>query len=167
MVPPPLRPLLMLLPQHDAEGASQLVVNAGTVRVEREVDPQNGNAAYELANFQEQIGNSTAARQQYEHLLQQFREFEEALVGLASVNLALQKPADAVPLLEHVTHLKSNDEVASRRLAQADRATGNQEGQRQALATFQKIHQTIPVTLRKPNATDEITPQQVSQSPGP
>lgn len=134
---------------------------------ELDADPQNGNAAYELANYQEQIGNSTAARQQYERLIQQFPDFEEALVGLASVNLALQKPADAVPLLERATHLRPGDEVAWWRLAQADRATGNIEGQRQALATFQKVHQTIPVTLRKPNAVDEITPQQIDANSKP
>ena len=132
---------------------------------ELDVDPRNGNAAYELANYQAEIGNSTAAREQYERLIQQFPDFEEALVGLASVNLALQKPADAVPLLEHATQLRPGDEVAWWRLAQADRATGNTEGQRQALATFQKIHQTIPVTLRKPNAVDEITPQQIDTNP--
>lgn len=134
---------------------------------ELDVDPQNGNAAYELANFQAQIGNSTAARQQYEHLLQQFPDFEEALVGLASVNLALQKPSDAIPLLERATHLRPNDEVAWWRLAQADRGAGDLAGQRQALAAFQKIHRTTPVTLRKPNSIDEITPQQIGQSPEP
>ncbi|GGA63828.1 hypothetical protein GCM10011507_14270 [Edaphobacter acidisoli] len=132
---------------------------------ELDVDPQNGNAAYELANHQAQLGNSDAARQQYERLLQQFPDFEEALVGLASANLALQKPADAVRPLERATHLRPGDEVAWWRLAQADRAIGNLDGQRQALATFQKIHKTIPVTLRKPNAVDEITPQSIDTAP--
>ena len=134
---------------------------------ELDIDPQNGNAAYELANYQAEIGNSAAAREQYEHLIQQFPDFEEALVGLASVNLSLQKPADAVPLLERATHLRPSDEVAWWRLAQADRATGDLKGQQQALATFQKIHQTIPVTMRKPNAADDITPQQIGKDPEP
>lgn len=147
---------------HDTLNAADQEQAMREFSAELDVDPENGNAAYELANYQAQLGNSTAARQQYERLLQQFPDFEEALVGLASVNLALQKPAEAVPLLEHATDLRPDDEVAWWRLAQADRATGNLEGQKQALATFQKIHKTIPVTLRKPNAVDEITPQQIN-----
>lgn len=131
------------------------------------VDPQNGNAAYELANIQTETGNLQAARQQFALLLRQFPDFEEALVGLAGIDLTSQKAADAVPLLEHATHLRPDDEVAWWRLAQADRAVGDQNGQTQALARFRKIHTTIPVTLRKPNTVDDITPQHIDGSAQP
>ena len=134
---------------------------------ELSVDPQNGNAAYELANLNAEAGNSDEAQRQFQTLLERFPDFEEALVGLAGIDLAEQKPQAAVPLLEHATRLRPDDEVAWWRLAQADRALGNKTGQTQALAQFQKIHSTIPVTVRKPNAVDEITPQKLDADAHP
>lgn len=131
------------------------------------VDPQNGNAAYELANIQAETGNVEEARRQFTQLLQHFPDFEEALVGLAGIDLASQKPDQAVPLLEHATRLRPDDEVAWWRLAQADRTIGNKQGQTEALAEFKKIHSTTPGTLRKPNAVDDITPQQLDANPQP
>lgn len=134
---------------------------------ELSVDPQNGNAAYELANLNAETGRNDEARRQFEALLERYPDFEEALVGLAGIDLAGQKPQAAVPLLEHATRLRADDEVAWWRLAQADRALGNKAGQTQALAEFQKIHSTIPVTMRKPNAVDEITPQKLDADAHP
>lgn len=120
-------------------------------------DPSNGNAAYEMAYLQAEAGDSVSASAQYEKLLQQYPDFEEALVGLAGIDLTSQKADQAVPLLEHAVKLRPNDEVAWWRLAQADRAIGNREAQEKALATFNRIHQVIPGTLR-PSA-DAVTPQ--------
>lgn len=129
-------------------------------------DPGNGNAAYELAYLQEEGGDSTSAAEQYEKLLRQYPDFEEALVGLAGIDLASQKADQAVPLLERAVKQRPSDEVAWWRLAQADRAVGNREGQEKALATFNRIHQVIPGTLRTPNA-DAITPQHLDANPQP
>lgn len=127
---------------------------------ELEVDPGNGNARYEIAVQDANQGDLNDARTQFEQALARYPDFEEALVGLAGVYLDSQKPADAVPLLERATRLRPDDEVAWYRLSQADRASGNREGQVAALAQFRKLHSSTPVTLRKPNG-EEVTPQQL------
>src|SRR5581483_7842461 len=128
--------------------------------------PSNGNAAYELAYLQAEGGDTTSAAQQYESLLKQYPDFEEALVGLAGIDLAGQKADQAVPLLERAVKLRPNDEVAWWRLAQADRAVGDREGQQKALAAFNRIHQVIPGTLQNPSA-DAVTPQHLEANPQP
>lgn len=128
------------------------------------VDAGNGNAAYEIANLQANNGNLDEAAKRYGQVLERYPDFEEALVGLAGVRLENQRPADAVPLLQRATRLRPDDEVAWYRLAQAERASGNREAQGKALAEFQRLHQTTPVTLRKPDAADVITPQTIGAS---
>ncbi|MGA7340005.1 MAG: tetratricopeptide repeat protein [Terracidiphilus sp.] len=125
------------------------------------VDPGNGNAAYEMANLQSELGNLDDARKRFEQVVERFPDFEEALVGLGGVYLESQLPRMAVPLLERATRLRPGDEVAWYRLARARRATGDKEGQAKALAAFRKIHNVTPATLRAPNATDEVTPQKL------
>ena len=131
------------------------------------VDPGNGNARYELANMQADLGNLEEASRQFESVLQRYPEFEEALVGLGGVDLQAHNPQAAVPLLERATRLRSDDEVAWYRLAQAERATGNKEAQLKALTAFKNLHSSTPGTLRKPNAGDEITPQKLDPTPSP
>ena len=128
---------------------------------ELSVDPGNGNAAYEIANLHAQSGDVDEARKEFEQLVNRYPDFEEALVGLAGVDLESQKPADAIPPLNRATKLRPDDEVAWYRLAQAQRATGNKPGQQEAMAVFKKLHSGTPADLRKPNAEDEITPQQL------
>jgi predicted Zn-dependent protease len=136
-------------------------------RAELEVDPANGNAGYEQAIIQAEMGNLDEAKEQYQKVLDRFPDFEEALVGLGGVYLENQKPEEARRVLEHATQLNPDDEVAWYRLAQADRATGNKDGQQKALAVFQKLHSSTPGTLRKPNEKDEITPQHIDAAPNP
>lgn len=126
---------------------------------ELEVNPGNGNAAYELAGLRWKNGDGSSAKQLYQSAIERYPDFEEALVGLAGVDLDGQKPADAIPLLDRATKIRPEDEVAWYRLAQADRATGDKDGQVKALAAFQRLHNATPVTLRKPDASDEVTPQ--------
>ncbi|MFZ0747335.1 MAG: tetratricopeptide repeat protein [Terracidiphilus sp.] len=131
------------------------------------VDPANGNAGYELANIQANLGKLDEAQNQFESVLRTYPDFEEALVGLGGVDLESQKPRAAVPLLEHATRLNAKDEVAWYRLAQAERASGNKDAQLKALAAFQKLHNSTPGTPHKPNAVDEITPQQLDPGANP
>lgn len=134
---------------------------------ELSVNPGNGNAAYELANMQQEAGNLQEAGRQFQDLLKRFPDFEEALVALAGIDIASQKPGDAVPLLQHATQLRPDDEVAWWRLAQAERASGNQQAQERALAMFRKVHNSVPGTLQKPNAVDAVTPQQLDANAKP
>lgn len=136
-------------------------------QAELAIDPENGNARYEIANMEAARGNLTAARTQYQELLQRYPDFEEALVGLGGIHLEEQKGQDAVPLLEHATKLRPDDEVAWYRLAQAQRAAGNREAQEQALAVFKKLHSSTPVTLRRPDQGDEVTPQKLDANAKP
>jgi tetratricopeptide (TPR) repeat protein len=125
------------------------------------VDPANGNAGYELANLDADIGNVDAARKQYQQVLERFPDFEEALAGLAGLDLQSQAPGQAIPLLERATRLRPEDEVAWYRLVRADRATGDSAGAAKALAVFRRIHNTTPATLRLSSGTDELTPQKL------
>jgi Flp pilus assembly protein TadD len=134
---------------------------------ELQIDPHNGNARYELAMLQAESGDLNEARKEYEQALASFPDFEEAMVGLAGIDLSQQKAADAVALLEHATRLRPDDEVAWWRLARADGAVGDEEGQRKALAEFQKIHRVTPVTLRSSTAVDSVTPQQLDANAQP
>ncbi len=124
------------------------------------IDPGNGNAAYELAHIESDLGNLDAARKQYRQVIERFPDFEEALVGLAGIDIATEAPQQAVPLLERATHLRPDDEVAWYRLALADRATGDREGQAKALDAFRKLHRVTPPTLRPPDE-DAVTPQKL------
>ncbi len=128
------------------------------------IDPGNGNSRYELAIIQADLGNLDEARKLYEQVLELYPDFEEALVGLGGVCLDSQKPDQAIPALEHAIKLNPKDDVAWYRLARADRATGNKDGQQKALAEFQKLSKAKP--LHKP-VGDEVTPQQVGPEAQP
>lgn len=123
------------------------------------LDPGNGNALYEMAVMQQQQGNLDEARTEFEHVVERFPDFEEALVGLGGVYIENQKPEAAIAPLQHATKIDAEDEVAWYRLAQAERATGDREGQRKAMEEFQRLHKSTPGTLRKPD--EDITPQQL------
>jgi len=137
------------------------------LNAELAVDPGNGNAGYELANIQAELGNSEAARQQFEQVLERFPDFEEALVGLGGVCLENQKPEQAIAPLERATQIRPDDKVAWYRLAQAERATGTKEGQQKAMAEFQKLRSATPAALPKPDANQEITPQKIGPDANP
>jgi tetratricopeptide (TPR) repeat protein len=139
----------------------------GEFSSELELDPSNGNAGYELANLHARMGNADAATKEFQQVLERFPDFEEALVGLGGVYIATQNPEQAVVPLQRATQLNPQDEVAWYRLAQADRATGNREEGQKAMAEFQKIHVSTPVTLRKPDAQDDVTPQQIGAGANP
>jgi tetratricopeptide (TPR) repeat protein len=128
---------------------------------ELNVDPNNGNAAYELANMQAELGNFEEARKGFEQVLERFPDFEEALVGLGGAVMKIEKPQLALAPLERATRLRPDDEVAWYRLAEAERAAGNKDAQIKALEAFKKIHNITPSTLRKPSQDEEITPQQI------
>lgn len=156
------------LAQFDASQKSELRDEAlHEFNTELAIDPDNGNARYELANLDASSGNLAQAREQYQELLKRYPDFEEALVGLGGINIEQSKPQDAVPLLQRATRIRPDDEVAWYRLAQAERATGNKVAQAQALTTFRKLHSTTPVTLRRPDQGDEVTPQKLGANANP
>jgi tetratricopeptide (TPR) repeat protein len=122
---------------HDFKDRDQA---ADQFRAELAIDSGNGNAAYELARIQYDLGNLQQARQQFESLVERRPEFEQARVGLAGVLIHTQNPTEAAIQLKRAIELDPNDEVAWYRLARALLMTGDQQGQKKALAEFQRLH---------------------------
>jgi len=141
------------------------------------VDPVNGNAAYELAQIDYDLGNFEPAREKFEALLTQHPEFEQAQVGLAGVLLETKLAEQAIPHLKQAIALDAGDEVAWYRLARAARLTGDTAGQQQAMVEYQKLHeikssQRIKKTRQEANAgaiseSGEVTPQHIEQTSQP
>jgi len=132
---------------------------------ELEIDPNNGNALYELANLAADSENLDAARKGYAAVVERFPDFEEALVGYAGILLQSQSPKEAIPLLTHATELRPNDKVAWYRLAMADRATGDRTGAQTAMQKFRTLQTSDKsLGLRKPSEND-VTPQTVGDHP--
>jgi predicted Zn-dependent protease len=129
---------------------------------ELESDPENADAAYELAGLRSKHGNQASAEQLYNSALQYYPDFEEAEVGLGGVLLHEQKASLAVGHLQRAIALRPDDEVAWYRLAQAERQLGDAQAQKQALLTFQKLHDRSAATRNKAALTqsqDSVTPQ--------
>ena len=110
---------------------------------ELQSDPNDANAMYELAELHRQQQELDQAQKLFEAALKQYPDFQEAQVGLAAILMARQKPDLALPHLQRAVALNAEDEVAWYRLAQADRALGNAEEQKKALAEFQRLHKQI------------------------
>jgi predicted Zn-dependent protease len=127
---------------------------------ELEIDPNNGNAAYELAQMAADDNKLDEAKSRFEQVVQRFPDFEQAFVGLGGVYLQAQNAAQAVQPLRHATNLDPSDEVAWYRLAQAERGAGNREAAQAAMETFRKLHDSSSAT-RRPPAVDEVTAQRL------
>jgi tetratricopeptide (TPR) repeat protein len=125
------------------------------------IDPGNGNAGYELGYIQADMGNLEEARKDYEQVVARFPDFEEALVGLGSVYLGLEKPKLAVDPLDRATRVRPDDEVAWYRLAEAERVTGDKEAQNRAMAKFQELRKVKPSGAAKPQSGEDVTPQKI------
>jgi tetratricopeptide (TPR) repeat protein len=128
---------------------------------ELKVDPDDGNARYELGVIADQDGNLEVARQQFEQVLLRYPEFEEALVALGGCYLEMSKPSEALPPLERASKLSPDDEVVWYRLSRAQRATGDMEAANTSMATFRKIHEPNQTGRQGPNSKAEVTPQKL------
>jgi tetratricopeptide (TPR) repeat protein len=147
-----------------ARDAKDRLQAAEQFRAELEIDPDNGNAAYELAQIQHDLGNSEQAQRYFEAVIVARPEFEQALVGLAGVLIESHKPELAVPRLKRAIAIDPNDEVAWYRLARALRMVGDPEGQKKALAEFQRLHRLQSGQQARSGVLSpagEVTPQQL------
>jgi len=129
---------------------------------ELQLDPGNANAIYELAEIHRQMNELDQAQQLFESALKYYPDFEEAQVGLAATLMTQQKPDLALPHLQRAVALNADDEVAWYRLAQADRALGNTEEQKKALAQFQRLRSQI--ALQQGTSTPGEVTKQVLQN---
>ncbi|HTW78536.1 MAG TPA: tetratricopeptide repeat protein [Terracidiphilus sp.] len=145
----------------DSQKPDDRTAAAREFAAELEVDPQNGNANYELGVMAYEDGKPEDARRRFEDVLNRFPNFEEALVALAGCDIELSKPNDALAPLERAIELRPNDEVAWYRLAHAQRVAGDKEGAAKSMTEFRRIHQVIPPELRAMSGLDEVTPQKL------
>jgi len=128
---------------------------------ELEIDPENGNANYELGVLAQEDGNLDEAQRRFEQVISRFPDFEEALVALGECYLQESKPEAAVSPLERATKVQPDDEVAWYRLARAQRAIGKNDAATKSMAEFRKVHAEVLTGLRLPNPVHEVTPQKV------
>jgi tetratricopeptide (TPR) repeat protein len=133
---------------------------------ELEMDPANGNAAYELAQIDAETGKLPEAKSRFEQVLAHFPDFEQALVGLGRVYVDTGDYAKAVASLEQATRLNANDEVGWYRLSQAQRLSGNRDEAQKSLEVFRRLHASPTVALKAPTG-NEVSPQQLGQDVQP
>jgi tetratricopeptide (TPR) repeat protein len=143
------------LPEDRAEAAQEF-------EQELQNDPGNANALYELGEIHRQMNERDQAQQFFESALKYYPDFEEAQLGLATTLIAQEKPNLALPHLQRAVVLDPQDEVAWYRLAQVDRALGNTEEQKKALAEFQRVHSQI--ALQQGTSTPGEVTRQVLQN---
>lgn len=131
---------------------------------ELQLDPANGNAAYELAEIHRNAGQFDEAQKYFELALKQHPDFEEAHLGLAATLIRLQQPGLAQAHLQKAISLNPDNEVAWWRMAQVERLLGNSDEQKKALAEFQRLHSQSARQQdqsRKLFLSNEVTQQQV------
>ena len=145
------------------DGGKQEDRTAAAMEFENElkVDPNNGNARYELGVIADQDGSFEIARQQFEQVLLRYPDFEEALVALGGCYLEMSNPSEALPPLERASRIRPEDEVVWYRLARAQRALGDNAAAAKSMATFRRIHDPSQTGQRGPNSKAEITPQKL------
>lgn len=139
-------------------------------RAELAIDPLNSNAAYELAQIDHDLGNVDQACQQFESIVERRPDFEQARVALGGILIETQKPGEAVTQLKRAIELDPNDEVAWYRLAHALRMTGDQQGQKEALAEFQHLHTLDSSYMARMgilSEAGEVTPQTIGPAASP
>ncbi len=124
------------------------------------VDPNNGDASYELAQLNADDKNLDDARRQFEGVVARFPDFEQALVGLGGVYLQSQRADKAVGPLERATKLDPTDEVAWYRLAAAERALNRQEAALKADETFRTLY-GAGISTNKLGQAEDVTPQKL------
>jgi tetratricopeptide (TPR) repeat protein len=107
---------------------------------ELRLDPENGNAAYEIGLSRQNAGQFAEAQQVFEKVVRSHPDFEEAQLGLASVLTSEGKPQEALPHLQKAIALNGENEVSWYRLSQVERSLGNAAGAQQALSKFKILH---------------------------
>ena len=155
----------ILLARSQKTGAPEATdAAAKEFEAEIQLDPTNANAAYELAEIDRNAGRFDDAQKYFELALKGHPDFEEAQLGLAAALISEHKPELALPHLKKAISLNGDNEVAWWRMSQIERLLGNSEGQKKALAEFQRLHSQSAQQQnqgRKLFSPNEVTQQQV------
>jgi tetratricopeptide (TPR) repeat protein len=159
---------ILLLRSQKSGSADDSREAANEFQQELQLDPANGNAAYELAEINRNAGRFDDAQKYFELALKRHPDFEDAHLGLAAALISAHKPELALPHLQKAISLNRDNEVAWWRMSQVERLLGNADEQKKALAEFQRLHsqaaarpQPTGSELFSPN---EVTHQQVETS---
>ncbi len=129
---------VLLSPTHSQQAGSQAEA-LQEFEQELQLDPTNANAAYEIGEIYRKTGQLENAQDYFTRALQYYPNFVEAQLGLGAVEIALGKPALAVPHLEKAIVLDPTDDVSYYRLSLAYKALGRTAEQQKALADFQRL----------------------------
>ncbi|WP_263354394.1 tetratricopeptide repeat protein [Acidicapsa acidisoli] len=135
-------------------------------RAELAIDPQNGNAEYELAQSDYDLGNFQQAQWEFESVVSKHPDFEQARVGLAGILLENDKNDLAAQQLRRAVELNPNDDVAWYRLTRALRTSGSPEEQKKAMTEFHRVHALVIAHTAPAKASEsdqEVTPQKLGE----
>jgi len=155
----------VLLSRHAAPDAAPSEPEAvKEFMAELEVDPTNANAAYEVAEIHRKGADAPRARAFFQRALDNYPDFEDALVGLGRTLVALQDPKAAIPPLARAIELNPKSDVAYYQLAQAYRALGDTPAQEKALTTFRQLR-SLPAATAPGAPRSEVTKQTID-TPG-
>ena len=106
---------------------------------ELDLDPTNGNAAYEAGEIHRRLGQLDQAAKFFEKALKTDVDFEEAQIGLGRVLVTQGKSDQALPHLQKAVALNPANDVSQYQLSQAYRALGRTTEQQKALNEFQRL----------------------------
>jgi len=107
---------------------------------ELQIDPANANSAYELGELRRKTNRFDEAQQYFEQALQHYPDFPDAQLGLAAVLQAKKLPDQAVVHAQRAVAIDPENEVGWYRLAQIQKALGNNADQEKALAEYRRLH---------------------------
>jgi tetratricopeptide (TPR) repeat protein len=107
---------------------------------ELQIDPANANSAYELGELRRKANRFDEAQQYFEQALQHYPDFPDAQLGLAAVLQAKKLNDQAVIHAQRAVAIDPENEVGWYRLAQIQKALGNNAEQERALAEYRRLH---------------------------
>ena len=107
---------------------------------ELQIDPANASSAYELGELRRKANRFDEAQQYFERALQHYPDFPEAQLGLAAVLQAKKLNDQAVIHAQRAVAIDPENEVGWYRLAQIQKALGNNAEQEKALAEYRRLH---------------------------
>jgi tetratricopeptide (TPR) repeat protein len=130
---------------------------------ELQIDPANANSAYELGELRRKANRFDEAQRYFEQALQRYPDFPEAQLGLAAALQAKKLNDQAVIHAQRAVAIDPENEVGWYRLAQIQKALGNNAEQEKALAEYRRLHDRSSQQrgLEPVFSTREVTKQEV------
>ena len=130
---------------------------------ELQIDPANANSAYELGELCRKANRFDEAQQYFELALRHYPDFPEAQLGLAAVLQTKKLSDQAVIHAQRAVSIDPENEVGWYRLAQIQKALGNNAEQEKALVEYRRLHDRASQQrgLERVFSPREVTKQEV------